>query len=92
MKFYNRYIDTIGNEIYNDYDKLNRILINIKLFFKKKIKEYAKFHQDGKCKMISLELVNKFIEDISNLDIDKVEKEVISNPEKWTKISELKKV
>ena len=35
MKFYNRYIDTIGNEIYNDYDKLNRILINIKLFFKK---------------------------------------------------------
>ena len=49
MKFYNRYIDTIGNEIYNDYDKLNRILINkYKVIFPKKIKEYAKFHQDGK--------------------------------------------
>ena len=42
--------------------------------------------------MISLELVNKFIEDISNLDIDKVEKEVISNPEKGTKIRKLKRV
>ena len=42
--------------------------------------------------MIRLELVNKFIEDISNLDIDKVEKEVISNPEKWTKIRKLKRV
>ena len=80
--FYNRYIDTMGNEIYNDYDKLNQYLINkYKIVFPEKIKEYAKVYQEGKCKLLSLELVNKFIDDVSNLDIDNVEAEVINNPE-----------
>lgn len=91
--FYNKYIDTMGNEIYNDYDKLNHIIINkYKVNFPEKIKEYAKFHQEGKCKLLSLKLVCKFIDDVSNLDIDKVEVEVISNPENWTKIRELKRI
>lgn len=83
----------MGNEIYNDYDKLNQYLINkYKIVFSEKIKEYAKVYQEGKCKLLSLELVNKFIDDVSNLDIDKVEAEVINNPENWTKIRELKRV
>ena len=91
--FYNKCIDTMGNEIYNDYDKLNGILINkYKVIFPETIKEYANFHQEGECKILNVDLINKFIDDVSNLDIEKVEKEVIINPEKWTKIRPLKRI
>lgn len=32
------------------------------------------------------------IDEISNMDIDKIAKDVIKNPEKWTKFRELKRI
>ena len=89
--FYNKYIDTISEEIYNDYDKLNGILIKkYKVVFPPKIKDFSNLSKEGKCKILNLKMVNKFICDVSDLDIDIVEKEVMDKLKKWTEIRPLK--
>ena len=89
--FYNHYVDTMSKEyMYNDYDILNKYLIekyNVKI--PEKIKDKAKF-KEGELKILSKEVIEKMIEDISKMDIDEVAREVKENPEKWTKIRELK--
>ncbi len=90
--FYNRYIDTFSKDIYNDYDILNNYLIekyDVKL--PEKIKESV-FFKEGKLHILSLEIIEKLIEDISNLDLDEIAKEVINDPESWTKMREMKRI
>ena len=90
--FYNRYIDTFSKDIYNDYDILNNYLIekyDVKL--PEKIKEFV-FFKEGKLHILSLEIIEKLIEDISNLDLDEIAKEVINDPESWTKMREMKRI
>ena len=89
--FYNKYIDSFSKEIYNDYDRLNAILIKeygVKL--PEKIKEFVFFLNEGECKILSLKIAKKLIDDISELDLDEIEKDVIASPDKWTKIRLLK--
>ena len=90
--FYNRYIDTFSKDMYNDYDILNAYLIekyNVKLPEKAKEKVFFK---EGKLKFLSKELTEKIIDEISNLDIDEVARDVIQNKEKWTRFRKLKKL
>lgn len=86
--FYNYYLDTFSNEyIYNDYDILNEQLIkkyDIKLIdsIKDAVKDFVLF-KEGETKILSIELANKLIEEISDLNIDNVVKEVNNNDLKW---------
>lgn len=90
--FYNHYIDTISNDIYNDYDILNKYLIEkYNIIIPEEVKPFV-FFKEGELGILSKEIVEKLIEDISNMDIDVVAKEVKIDPEKWTKIRELKRI
>ena len=90
--FYNKYIEYVSDEIYNDYDKLNEEMIKkYKIKLPEEAKEHAK-SQKGKTKLISKELVEELIEEISDMQLDDIEKEVKKEPEKWTKIRNLKKI
>jgi hypothetical protein len=89
--FYNKYIDTFSKAMYDDYDLLNSYLIekyNVKL--PEKVKKQVFYKKEGMLKILSKELVEKFIKEVSELDLDKVAEEIKNNPEKWTKIRELK--
>lgn len=90
--FYNRYIDTFSKDIYNDYDILNDYLINkydVKL--PEKIKESV-FFKEGELHILSLDVIEKLINEISNMDLDEISKQVIKEPDKWTKIREMKRI
>ncbi len=87
--FYNKYLDIFTKDIYNDYDILNNELIqkynvNIPIEVKKFI-----FHKEGKTKILSKDLAEKVIDEVSVLDLENVKNEILENPnsEKWTKIN-----
>lgn len=90
--FYNRYVDKMSKDMYNDYDILNKSLIDkYKVVIPEKVKNQV-FFKDGELVILSMELVDKMIFEISNMDIDEVAKQVEENPKKWTKIRELKRI
>lgn len=88
--FYNHYLDKyVREDIYNDYDILNGDLIkkyNVRL--PDKVKDYA-FFKEGKTKILNFELVNKVIDEISDLNIEDVKNEVLDDNDKWTKYKNL---
>lgn len=89
--FYNKYIDRMSNDMYNDYDILNKTLIekySVKL--PECIKEMV-FFKEGNLVILSLELIIKMIDDISNMDLDELEKDVYKDPKKWTTMRSLKR-
>lgn len=89
--FYNKYIDTFSKEIYNDYDILNKELITkYHITLPDKAKKHVSFNASGSLKILSLDLVNTLIEEISELDIDIVSKEIKNSPDKWTIFRKLK--
>lgn len=89
--FYNHYIDRMTKDMYNDYDILNGLLMKkYNVILPEKVKNQVYF-LEGELKILSLELVEKMIEEISNMDIDNIANEVNSDPEKWTKMRELKR-
>lgn len=88
--FYNKYVEVFSNDMYNDYDILNKYLIekyNVELLDKIKDKVFFK---EGTLKILNKDLCDKMIKEISDLDIDEVANEVKINPIKWTKIRPLK--
>lgn len=89
--FYNKYIDKMSKDMYNDYDILNRQLIekyDVKI--PESVRESVLF-KEGALTILSLELVTKMIEDISNMDLEDIEKEVYKDPIKWTTMRKLKR-
>lgn len=90
--FYNKYIDTMSKDMYIDYDILNKSLMEkYKVILPEKIKDSVYF-KEGDLKILSREIVEKMIEDISLMDIDKIAEEVKADPDKWTKIRKLKRI
>lgn len=91
--FYNQYIEYFSNDIYNDYDILNSTLINMyNVKLPSKIENQVFFKENGTLKIITLELVQNLITNISNLNIDTVANEIKLFPEKWTTIRPLKRL
>lgn len=89
--FYNRYIECWSRDIYHDYDILNEILVEkYHLKIPEEIKEVMNQIENGNLTILSERLVEKFVTDVSDMDIDIVEKEVKDKPEEWTKIRPLK--
>jgi hypothetical protein len=90
--FYNKYLDCISKDIYNDYDILNKTLIekyNVNL--PKEIQNSV-FFLKGKLKILSLEMIEKLIEEISNMCIDEIKDDIIKDHLKWTKMKNLKRL
>lgn len=72
-------------DMYNDYDLLNAKLIekyDVKI--PEKVQNQVFYKTEGSLKILSEDLVIKFINEVSQYDIDKVKKDVLENPVKWT--------
>ena len=90
--FYNKYINFFSKDIYNDYDILNKELIkkyDVKL--PDKVKKYVFFKENMELKILSYPLIETFVKDVSDMDIDKLIIEINQNINKWIKIRPLKK-
>lgn len=90
--FYNKYIEYWSTDIYTDYDILNPYLLkkyDVKL--PARIKKYVHVAEQGKSlKILSKEVVDKFIKDLSNLDLEYIKEEITKYPEEWTEVRTLK--
>ena len=87
--FYNKYLEKFSKDIYNDYDILNKRLIEkYNVVLPENIQNNV-FYEDGETKILTLELAIKIIDEISDLNLNAVEKEIRenSNDEKWSKIN-----
>ena len=82
--FYNTYIDRIEKpQIYNDYDYTNRDIIEKYNVVLPEIVKDKVFFKEGTPKILTLELAYKVIEEVSNLSLEKIKKEVLANEAKW---------
>lgn len=91
--FYNQYIDTFSKEIYNDYDLLNKGLIeDYKVTVPEKVADQAFFKEGSEPKILKRAVVDELIKNISTMNIDDIVKDIKENPEKWTKIRPLKHI
>lgn len=93
--FYNKYINCFSNDIYNDYDILNKQLIekyNVSL--PEEVKNYVFYSNNSmdKLKILSLEVVDNLIDEVSSYNLEDLEIEIKNNPQKWTKIRPLKRI
>lgn len=89
--FYNKYIDTFSKNIYNDYDILNKRLIKkYKVNIPEEVRDKIFFKDNLNLKILSMELVEKLIDEVSSLNLDKIVEETKENPKKWTNIRTLK--
>ena len=83
--FYNYYLDEIRKpQIYEDYDMTNKFLIEkYKIDLPRKVEDRV-FFKDGIPQILTVELVCKVIDEISEYKLEEIEKEVIENVEKWS--------
>lgn len=83
--FYNRYLKDFSKKIYDDYDILNKYLMEkYKVILPEKIKNYV-FFKEGELSLLDRESIVEFIDNFSRIDLLEVKKEIQSNiPEgKW---------
>lgn len=88
--FYNYYLENVPRKsskeiLHNDYDIINKDLIekyDIKL--PENIEKYV-FYKNGESKILTFNLAVKVIKEISELNIEKVQEEVIEDKERWKK-------
>ena len=82
--FYNYYLDRSSKEtLHNDYDLINEELIkkyDVELL--DEIRDNV-FFKKGEPEILSIDIAEKVIDDVSNLDMFEVEKEVLSEDKKW---------
>ena len=87
--FYNKYLEKFSKDIYNDYDILNKRLIEkYNVVLPVNIQNNV-FYKEGETKILTMELAIKIIDEISDLNLNAVEKEIRENPndKKWSKIN-----
>ena len=82
--FYNYYLDKLKKpEIFDDYDIISKPIIEkYNVVLPQKVKEITTF-KTGKTKILSLELAYKVIDEVSDLTLEEIEKEVMNNLDKW---------
>lgn len=82
--FYNYYLDEFSKEfIYDDYDILNKRLIEK---YNVKVPEealFSVFYKEGETKILDFELACKIIDEISTYKIENIVKELENNNKKW---------
>ena len=88
--FYNKLLKYFSKDIYNDYDILNEKLqkkFNVTL--PENIKDKV-FYKEGKTKVLKLENIIKFIEDVSDYKLDEIKERILDNDNYWLEIKELR--
>lgn len=82
--FYNYYLDEIKKpQIYNDYDMTNNPLIEkYKIALPDKVKEKVLFKR-GTPQILTFSLACQIIDEVSELELEKIEEEVRNNIAKW---------
>ena len=82
--FYNYYLDELKKpEIFDDYDIISKPIIEkYNVVLPEKVKEITTF-KTGKTKILSLELAYKVIDEVSDLTLEEIEKEVMNDLDKW---------
>lgn len=91
--FYNKIIDTTSKDIYNDYDILNKYLIEkYGVDVPDRIKACAQF-KEGETKILTREKADEAIEVASNVNLEEVKKKILESTycEEWEKIRLLKR-
>lgn len=89
--FYNKYIECWSPNIYGDYDILNDNLIKkYKLDIPEEVKDVMIPVKNKELSLLSMQMIDEFIEDVSKIDIDTVVQEIKQKDEKWTKFRPLK--
>lgn len=92
--FYNKIISVISKDIYNDYDILNKYLIekyNVEIY--DNIKNNV-FFKEGETKILTKELAEKTINETSDFILENIKQEILSSnyTEKWDYIRDLKRL
>lgn len=82
--FYNNYLTNFAKpQIYDDYDFLNKQLIEKYDVILPDIVKDKVFFKNGTPKIININLVSNMINEISNLNLEQVILEIKSNDKKW---------
>lgn len=90
--FYNKLLKYFSKDIYNDYDILNEKLqkkFNVTL--PENIKDKV-FYKEGKTKVLKLENIIKFIEDVSDYKLAEIKERILDNDTYWLEIKELREI
>ncbi len=90
--FYNNLLDCFSNDIYDDYDILNKDLIlryNVKL--PKKVKDKI-FFKEGNTKILKYEEIIQFIDKVSSFIMENIKAGVLDEDEYWCTFKQLKKI
>lgn len=90
--FYNKLLKYFSKDIYNDYDILNEKLqkkFNVTL--PENIKDKV-FYKEGKTKVLKLENIIKFIEDVSDYKLAEIKERILDNDNYWLEIKELREI
>lgn len=90
--FYNKFLNYFSKEIYNDYDILNKALkekYNIKIPMEI---ENNIFYKEGKLKILSFDSTVKFIDMVSDYNIEEIKKEILNNKKYWHEYKKLIKL
>lgn len=90
--FYNHYLDRLEKpQIYNDYDYTNQFLMEkYNVVLPEEVKDKV-FFKEGKPEILTHALACKVIDEVSDLKLEEVQKEVIINKEKWNTYKNLVK-
>ena len=91
--FYNRFLQQFSEEIYHDYNKLNRFLIEkYNIHIPQEIQSIVEF-EEGEPKLLDRNSICKFIETISQIDFEKIKalKSYIENYPIYRKETDLEK-
>lgn len=82
--FYNYYVENFKKpQIYDDYDFTNEFLINkYNVTLPEQVKDKV-FFKSGNPQILTLPFACKFIDEISSLTLEEIEKEIKTNNSKW---------
>lgn len=82
--FYNKYLEYYTKEqLHHEYDLLNDYIIEkYKIRIPQQVQNQI-FSEQGTPQILTKQLVDKFIEEISSINLQQVKKEVQEQPEKW---------
>lgn len=91
--FYNFYIDTFSKQIYQDYDLLNRRLIEkYQIELPQRIQHKVFYKEEGTLQILNYDLVCQIINEISSLNLDNIIVEIQNDSGKWKEFRELKRI
>lgn len=91
--FYNQYIEYWSKDIYHDYSILNDDLIKkYHVTVPEDVEGFMESYENSQLKILTVPMIEDFIDEVSKLDIISIANEVEDNPEKWTRFRPLKEI